>query len=68
MRDSVASFHSHPDTPECFFVLTGMVQVDTEHGSVVLEPGHFYKVEPGVSHRARVEGEATLLVFDRISA
>jgi mannose-6-phosphate isomerase-like protein (cupin superfamily) len=68
MRNSIANFHKHEDTPECFLVLSGKVQIDTENGSITLEPGQFYKVEPGVSHRSKVDGEATLIVFDRIAA
>jgi mannose-6-phosphate isomerase-like protein (cupin superfamily) len=64
MRDTAAGFHVHETSPECFFVLSGSVTIDTEHGSCVLEPGQFYRVAPGVSHRARVDGEATLLVLD----
>jgi mannose-6-phosphate isomerase-like protein (cupin superfamily) len=66
IRDTSANFHTHEQTPECFFVLTGEVSIDTEEGSVSLSPGQFFRVKPGVSHRARVVGEATLLVFDAI--
>jgi mannose-6-phosphate isomerase-like protein (cupin superfamily) len=68
MRNSIAQFHKHEDTPECFFVLSGQIQLDTETGSVTLGPGQFYQVDPGVSHRSKVEGEATVIVFDRIAA
>ena len=65
MRNTTAQFHTHNDSPECFFVISGSVIVDTDQGSVTLNPGQFFRVEPGVSHRSRVEGEATLLVLDQ---
>ena len=64
MRDTCAQFHVHENCPECFFVLSGVVHIDTEAGSVLLAPGQFFAVQPGLKHRARVEGEATLVVFD----
>jgi len=67
MRDTAAGFHVHDDSPECFFVVSGTVVIDTEQGSVTLGAGHFFQVAPGVSHRARVAGEATLLVMDRFA-
>lgn len=66
MRNASADFHKHVEGPECFFVLSGTVMVDTEHGNVTLGPGQFFKVDTLVSHRARVDGEATLLVLDQI--
>ena len=68
MRDTSAEFHRHVEGPECFFVLSGEVQLDTEHGSVTLLPGQFFKVGTSVSHRTRVKGEATLLVVDQLES
>lgn len=68
MRDTSAEFHRHVEGPECFFVLSGEVQLDTEHGSVTLLPRQFFKVGASVSHRTRVKGEATLLVVDRLES
>ncbi len=67
MRGTVADFHVHADSPECFFVLSGRVTIDTDAGSVTLEPGQFLEVPAGVRHRSRVEGEATVLVFDGLA-
>ena len=68
MRDTTASFHVHDDSPECFLVLSGEVVMDTENGSVTLSAGMFYRVDPGISHRSRVVGEATLLVLDKMGS
>lgn len=64
MRDTCAPFHEHAGH-ECFVVLSGTVNFDIEGGdTVAVAAGQFFAVPPGVRHRARVEGEATLLVFD----
>jgi mannose-6-phosphate isomerase-like protein (cupin superfamily) len=68
MRNMSAQFHTHENTPEGFFVLSGQVSIDTEFGSVSLDPGDFFEIKPGINHRARVVGEATLLVFDAIDS
>jgi mannose-6-phosphate isomerase-like protein (cupin superfamily) len=65
MQDIEAKFHTHSDCPECFFVLSGQVTIDTENSCETLGPGQFFRVEPGISHRARVCGRATLLVLDQ---
>ena len=67
MRGTAADFHVHPNSPECFFVLSGTVHIDTKSNSVSLSPGHFFEVRAGVKHRSRVDGEATLLVFDGLA-
>ncbi len=68
MRDIAKDFHVHEQSPECFFVLSGLVHIDTEEGNVSLSPGQFFQVRPGLKHRVRVKGEATLLVFDALAA
>lgn len=67
MRGTTADFHVHPNSPECFFVLSGTVNIDIESDSVTLSAGQFFEVPAGKSHRSRVEGEATLLVFDGLA-
>jgi mannose-6-phosphate isomerase-like protein (cupin superfamily) len=66
MQDTEAKFHTHSTSPECFFVVSGQVVIDTEGSSAPLGPGQFFRVEPGTSHRARVVGRATLLVLDHL--
>lgn len=67
MRGTTADFHVHPDSPECFFVLTGTVHTDTDSGSIALSAGKFFEVPAGLRHRSRVDGEATVLVFDGLA-
>lgn len=61
-------YHVHEHSPECFFVVTGVIHIDTEEGSISLSAGQFFEVRPGLKHRARVEGEAPLFVFDAVAA
>jgi mannose-6-phosphate isomerase-like protein (cupin superfamily) len=67
MRGTIADFHVHPSSPECFFVLTGTVTIDMDSESFTLGPGQFLEVPAGVRHRSRVAGEATVLVFDGLA-
>lgn len=68
MRDTAAAFHVHEQSSECFFVLSGLLHIDTDDGTVSLSAGQFCEVKAGLRHRARVEGEATLLVFDALAS
>ena len=45
MRGTAADFHVHPNSPECFFVLSGKVHIDTESNSVTLSAGQFFEDE-----------------------
>ena len=67
MRGTIADFHVHATSPECFFVVSGMVTIDRDSESITLGPGQFVEVPAGVRHRSRVEGEATVLVFDGLA-
>lgn len=64
MRDTMADFHEHNSGAECFFVVSGVLHLDTDYGTVDLAPGQFFEVPAGVRHRARVGGEARLIVVD----
>jgi mannose-6-phosphate isomerase-like protein (cupin superfamily) len=66
MRNTAAAFHVHEQSPECFFVLSGLLHIDTDEGTVSLSAGQFCEVRAGLRHRARAEGEATLLVLDAL--
>lgn len=67
MRGTTADFHVHTNSPECFFVLSGSIHIDMESGSIGLSPGQFFEVPAGIKHRSRVDGEATVLVFDGLA-
>jgi mannose-6-phosphate isomerase-like protein (cupin superfamily) len=67
MQDTQAQWHVHSHSPECFFVLDGQVTIETALGGHTLGPGEFFRVEPGITHRARVMGRARLLVLDQLT-
>jgi len=65
MEEATANWHSHEDSDELFLVLSGIVAIDTEHGTHTLRTHELFVVPAGLRHRARVEGRATLFVADR---
>jgi mannose-6-phosphate isomerase-like protein (cupin superfamily) len=66
MQDVTAKWHVHDGSDELFYVVSGTVHLDTEHGTHSLAAGQLFVVTAGTRHRARVEGRATLVVVDNI--
>jgi mannose-6-phosphate isomerase-like protein (cupin superfamily) len=67
IQNTAANWHVHEHSDELFYVLSGMVFIDTEDGAHEMGPGELFVVPSGTRHRARAEGRASLLVVDRIS-
>jgi mannose-6-phosphate isomerase-like protein (cupin superfamily) len=72
MNDVEAQWHTHFDTDELFFVLSGDLEVDIRgaDGEITtynLGPLQMLAVHPGCEHRARSKGLTTLIVIDAIS-
>jgi mannose-6-phosphate isomerase-like protein (cupin superfamily) len=61
-------WHSHPDTDELFYVLSGelILQIEEEKGAedVVLGKGELYVVKQGVRHRPM--GEAEIMMIEKV--
>lgn len=66
MRGVAAEWHVHDAADEGFLVLSGEVVIDVENESRRLSARQMTIVPAGRRHRARVEGEALLLVFDAL--
>jgi mannose-6-phosphate isomerase-like protein (cupin superfamily) len=66
MENVAASWHIHKHSDELFYVLSGIVFIDTEEGTREMSPGELFVVPSGIRHRARVDGRAMLLVVDSI--
>ena len=66
MRDTAAEWHVHEAADEGFLVLAGEVVIDVENESRRLATQQMTIVSAGRRHRARVDGEALLLVFDAL--
>lgn len=66
MRRVTAGWHVHATADEGFLVLSGDMIVDLEGGLRRLGRGEMTIVPAGVRHRARVEADALVLVFDGI--
>src|ERR1051326_5550816 len=66
MQDVTANWHTHETSDELFYVISGTVHVDAEHGTHEVRAGQLLLVPAGTWHRGRVEGRATVLVVDGI--
>lgn len=67
MQHMTADWHEHDNGDELFYVVSGVVIIDTDSGSKEIRSGQLLVVPAGTRHRARVEGRATLLVIDNVS-
>ena len=57
-------WHTHADTDDFFFVLSGKMHVEMRDGTVELGPGEMYVVPKGVEHRTVASEEAHLLLIE----
>lgn len=62
MENKTAGWHVHEHSDELFYVISGTVHMDTEHGVREIRSGQLFVVPAGTRHRARVEGRAAILV------
>ncbi len=56
-------FHVHEDGDETFFVVKGVLRLDFEKHSEIVNENEFLMVPAGVSHRPFAEEEVQLMVF-----
>ena len=56
-------WHTHADTDDFFFVLSGRMKVEMREHTVELGPGEMYVVPKGVEHRTVADEEAHLLLI-----
>ncbi len=64
MIDTTARWHIHPNSEECFLVLSGDLILDIEEQVIIIKPGEFYAVPSGKKHRARAEELVRVVVID----
>jgi mannose-6-phosphate isomerase-like protein (cupin superfamily) len=57
-------WHSHADTDDFFYVLSGRLVIDLRDRSVELGPGELFVVPRGVEHRPRAEEETHILLIE----
>lgn len=57
-------WHSHPDTDDLFFVLSGKLTIQMRDGDVTLGPGELYVVPKGVEHCPKAEEETHLIIIE----
>ena len=66
MKDFTARWHSHVESDELFYVLSGLFHLDTDNRTVDLRAGELFVVPAGARHRGRAEARTTVLVVDCI--
>lgn len=57
-------WHSHPDTDDCFLVLSGRLTIQLRDRNVELGPGELFVVPRGVEHCPRSEEGAEILLIE----
>lgn len=59
-------WHSHPDSEELFYLLSGKLQMQIEgRDAVVMKEGDLFVVPKGVRHRPVAEGACIMMVEHR---
>lgn len=58
------SWHHHDEADDFFLVLSGVLRIETEHGTVTLHPGEFFIIPRGVRHRPVAEEEVSLMLIE----
>src|SRR5262245_30485452 len=57
-------WHSHPDTDELFWVVSGRLVMQLRDGDVELGPGDVYVVPRGVEHCPRADDGAEIVMIE----
>ena len=57
-------WHSHPETDELFWVISGRMTLQLRDGDVELGPGDVYVVPRGVEHCPLAHGEVQLVMVE----
>ena len=57
-------WHSHPDTDDCFLVLSGRLTIQLRDRDVELGPRRAFVVPRGVEHRPRSDDGAEILLVE----
>jgi len=58
-------WHSHPETDEVFFVVSGQLRIDFRDDAVTLNEGEMLVVPKGVEHKPFAESECHVMILIR---
>ena len=58
-------WHSHEDTDDFFYVLSGEVTIRLKEGDVILKPGELFVIPKGVEHQPVAAEEAHILLIEK---
>ena len=60
-------WHSHPNTDEVFYCVSGAFRLELEgRDTVQLKPGDVFCVPQGLQHRPVAEPEAAILIIEKV--
>src|SRR3954453_5437645 len=57
-------WHTHPETDEAFFVITGDLRIDFRDGAVTIGPGELYVVPKGIEHKPFAATEVKMMLIE----
>lgn len=58
------TWHTHPETDELFFVLSGQLTIQLRDRDVLLQPNDVFVVPRGIEHCPKAEAEVSALLFE----
>lgn len=61
------AWHSHEHEDEMFYVLDGVLRIEMEDRTVVLNPGEMFVVPKGVRHNPIADEQCLILLIERKS-
>lgn len=61
------AWHSHEHEDEMFYVLEGVLRIEMEDRTVVLNPGEMFVVPKGVRHNPIADEQCLILLIERKS-
>ena len=59
--------HAHEDEDEMFLVISGVLKMEFDHKTEVINPGEFIVVPKGVYHKPIADEEVEVLLFEPAS-
>jgi mannose-6-phosphate isomerase-like protein (cupin superfamily) len=57
-------WHKHDHEDEFFYVIDGLLHIDTDDRTYDLQPGHGFTVPKGTSHRTRAPERTSILMVE----
>ena len=65
VRDRSLDFHTHHDSDEVFYIVSGEMKIEFKEGALELKEGELCVVPKGVEHRPICTTEVTCLLIEK---